>query len=146
MNRSESLMTLAAPHMFLRFIGLSFLMPGVVSPLLPRAFAVPSAYGDFVAGILAIIATVALWKRASWAIAAVWVFDIWGAADLLFAFYEGAQVQLNPATLGAAFFIVTTTVPPLLVTHALVFLVLALTSIRLNSGQQSSGDLDTRAA
>lgn len=54
----------------------------------------------------------------------VWLFNIWGAADLLFAFYQGARVQLDPGALGAAFFIVTAIVPPLLVTHALIFLVL----------------------
>ena len=54
MNRHNSLVRLVAPHIFLRFIGLSFLVPGVVSSSLPAAFAVPAAYGDFVAGILAI--------------------------------------------------------------------------------------------
>jgi hypothetical protein len=48
MNRDEALIRLVAPHMFLRFIGLSFLVPGVVAPSLPAAFAVPAAYGDFV--------------------------------------------------------------------------------------------------
>jgi hypothetical protein len=110
--------------MFLRFIGLSFLVPGVVSPHLPVAFAVPAAYGDFVAGLLAIIATTALSKRASWAIPVVWLFNIWGAADLLFAFVQGARVQLDPGALGASFFIVTAIVPPLLVTHALIFQIL----------------------
>jgi hypothetical protein len=106
MNRNDALILLVAPHM-LRFIGLSFLLPGVVSPLLPAAFAVPAAYGDFIAGVLAIIATVALSRRANWAIVVVWIFNIWGAADLLFAFVQGALVQLDPGTLGAAFFIVT---------------------------------------
>jgi hypothetical protein len=124
MNRDDSLTRLVAPHMFLRFIGLSFLVPGVVSPHLPVAFAVPAAYGDFVAGLLAIIATTALSKRASWAIAVVWLFNIWGAADLLFAFVQGARVQLDPGALGASFFIVTAIVPPLLVTHALIFQIL----------------------
>ena len=124
MNQYDSLTRLVAPHMFLRFVGLSFLVPGVVfSP--PAAFAVPAAYGDFVAGILAIIATVALSRRATWAIVVVWLFNIWGAADLLFAFYQGARVQLDPGTLGAAYFIVTAIVPPLLVTHGLIFRVLA---------------------
>jgi hypothetical protein len=74
MNRDRALLVLVAPHMFLRFIGLSFLVPGVVSPLLPAAFA---AYGDLVAGILAIAATVALWRRTSAASALVWLFNIW---------------------------------------------------------------------
>ncbi len=55
-ERDQALLPLVAPHMFLRFIGLSFLVPGVVSPLLPAAFAVPAAYGDFVAGVLAVMA------------------------------------------------------------------------------------------
>jgi len=50
--RDRALVSLVAPHMFLRFLGLSFLVPGVVSPALPAAFAVPAAYGDFVAGDL----------------------------------------------------------------------------------------------
>lgn len=121
MDREEALVPLVAPHMFLRFIGLSFLVPGVVSPSLPAAFAVPAAYGDFVAGILAIIATVALSRRASWAIALVWLFNMWGAADLLFAVYQGLRVQMDPGALGAAFFIPTAIVPPLLITHGLIF-------------------------
>jgi hypothetical protein len=124
MDQAQALLPLVAPHMFLRFIGLSFLVPGVVSPSLPAAFAVPAAYGDFVAGILAIIATAALSKRVSWAIAAVWLFNIWGAVDLLFAFFQGPRAQIDPGALGAAFFIPTAIVPPLLVTHALIFLLL----------------------
>jgi hypothetical protein len=120
-HREEALAVLVAPHLFFRFIGLSFLIPGVVSETLPRAFAVPAAYGDLVAGILAIVAVIALAKRASWATAALWVFNTWGAADLLFALYQGPHVQLDPGTLGATFFIPTAIVPPLLVTHALIF-------------------------
>ncbi len=121
MNRDQALVVLVAPHMFLRFIGLSFLVPGVVAPSLPGAFAVPAAYGDFAAGILAIIATLALAKRAHWAISAVWLFNIWGAADLLFAIYQGPHLQIDPGALGAAFYIPTAIVPPLLVTHFLIF-------------------------
>lgn len=121
MNRDHALIALVAPHMFLRFIGLSFLVPGVVAPSLPAAFAVPAAYGDFVAGIGAIIAILGLAKRASWAISAVWLFNVWGAADLLFALYQGLRIQIDPGALGAAFFIPTAIVPPLLVTHFLIF-------------------------
>lgn len=121
MRRDQALLPLVAPHMFLRFIGLSFLVPGVVSPSLPAAFAVPAAYGDFVAGIVAVIATIGLAKHASWAIPAVWLFNVWGAADLLFALYQGPHVQIHPEALGAAFYIPTAIVPPLLVTHFLIF-------------------------
>jgi len=120
-KREEGLIWLVAPHMFLRFIGLSFLVPGVVSESLPKAWAVPAGYGDFVAGILAIFATVALARATTWATAAVWIFNVWGAGDLLFAFYQGAHVQLAPGSLGAGFYLVTAIVPLLLVSHALIF-------------------------
>jgi hypothetical protein len=104
--------------------GLSFLVPGVVSPSLPKAWALPAGYGDLVAGLLAVIATTALARMAAWAVVAAWVFNIWGAADLLLAFYQGARIRLQPGSLGAGFYIVTALVPPLLVSHALVFALL----------------------
>lgn len=118
---NRALTALVAPHMFLRFIGLSFLVPGVVSPLLPAGFAIPAAYGDFIAGILAIVATIALVNRAWWASGSVWLFNLWGAADLLFAFYQGSHVGLQAGMLGTGFYLVTALVPPLLVTHLLIF-------------------------
>lgn len=120
MRREEALKALVTPHMF-RFIGLSFLMPGVVSPAISPAFANPAAYGDLVAALLAIIAMSALSSRASWAIAMVWLLDIEGAADLLLAYYQGViGIGLGPGDLGAAFYVPTVIVPPLLVTHALI--------------------------
>src|SRR5262249_39221750 len=132
---NDALASLVAPHMF-RFIGLSFLVSGVVSSELPAAFAVPAAYGDLVACVLAIIATIGLSKRASWANVAVWVFNVWGSADLLFPFYQGARTQLDPGALGATFFIVTAIVPPLLVTHALIFQVAVGRSRAVSAGQE----------
>lgn len=58
----------------------------------------------------------------AWGIAAAWVFNVVGSGDLLYAFYKGARVRLDPGSLGAAFYIVTVVVPLLLVTHALVFI------------------------
>ena len=123
-NTERALVWLVAPHLFFRFIGSSFLVPGVVSGALPKEWSVPAAYGDWIAGILAIIATLAMVERVAWAIPAVWVFNVWGAADLLFAFYKGARIRLDPGSLGAAFYIVTAIVPPLLVSHILIFVLL----------------------
>jgi hypothetical protein len=119
--RFDAIMALAAPHMF-RFVGLAFLMPGVVSPSMSPDFAIPAAYGDLAASILAIIAVFGLARRASWAIPVVWLLNVEGTADLLFAYYQGTVgVRLPPGSLGAAFYIPTMIVPPLLVTHILIF-------------------------
>ena len=55
------------------------------------------------------------------AVGLVWVFNVWGAADLLYAFYHGLSMGIDTAAYGAAFFIQTAVVPPLLVTHGLIF-------------------------
>jgi hypothetical protein len=103
-----------------RFIGLAFLVPGVVSPNLPDAFARPAAYGDLIAAVLTLLALAALRSRLG--ITLVWVFNLWGSADLLYAFYQGLIVaRIKPGELGAAYFIPTAAVPLLLITHGLVF-------------------------
>jgi len=121
MNREEALLPLVAPHMF-RFVGLSFLVPGVVPTSLSTDFARPAAYGDLAAALLAVIAVLALSARASWALPIVWIFNLWGTIDLLYAIYQGQiGVRIDPGSLGAAFYIPTVVVPPLLVTHGLIF-------------------------
>jgi hypothetical protein len=120
-SRENALIALIVPHAF-RYVGLSFLVPGVVSPSLEQAFALPAAYGDFGASILALIAIFALGARSHWAIPLVWLFNIWGFADLWLAMYRGTiGVGIMPGSLGAAFFIPTIIVPPLLITHGLIF-------------------------
>jgi hypothetical protein len=121
MPREDALTALVVPHTF-RFIGLSFLVPGVVAPSLPAAFAAPAGYGDLGATLLACAAVAALATRAAVALPAVWVFNLWGTIDLIAAIYQGQiGVHIGPGSLGAAFFIPTVIVPPLLVTHALIF-------------------------
>ncbi len=121
LERDDALLPLVVTHTF-RFIGLSFLVPGFVSPSLPYAIAAPAAYGDPFAAILAIVATLALSRHMSFAALLVWLFNIWGTADLLFAYFQGLfGVQLDPRLLGAAFYIPTTLVPPLLTMHVLIF-------------------------
>ena len=121
MRGTDAFIPFVIPHTF-RFLGLSFLIPGVVSPSLSPAFAVPAAYGDLVAALLADVATLALAARRSWAIPIVWVSNLWGTADVLRAVYEGQiGVGIDPGSLGAAFFIPTVVVPLLLVMHGLIF-------------------------
>jgi hypothetical protein len=103
--RARALRLLLLLHSF-RFIGLAFLVPGVVSPNLPDDFARPAAYGDLVAAVLALVALAGL--RSKLGIGLVWVFNLWGSADLLYAFYQGLiGVGIKPGQLGAAFFIPT---------------------------------------
>jgi len=120
-QRAEALRPLLILHSF-RFIGLAFLVPGVVSPDLPSAFAHSAAYGDIIAAILALLSLLLLPSAAGVGIA--WIFNLWGSADLLNAFYQANHSGLLAGQLGAAFFVPTLIVPLLLITHGLAFRIL----------------------
>jgi hypothetical protein len=121
--RTRSLRPLLMLHSF-RFIGLAFLIPGVVMPDLPIVFARPAAYGDFIAAILALLSLALLHTNIG--VVFVWLFNLWGTGDLLYAFYEGNRVNLEPGQLGSTYFIIIVLVPLLLITHGLVFRILLM--------------------
>jgi hypothetical protein len=120
-GRAEALQPLLILHSF-RFIGLAFLVPGVVSPDLPPAFAHSAAYGDIVAAILALAALLTLPHGAG--VAFAWICNLWGSVDLLNAFYQANDAGLLAGQLGAAYFIPTFVVPLLLIAHGLAFRIL----------------------
>jgi len=124
----ESVRPILLLHAF-RFLGLAFVVPGVVSSQLPAAFARPVAYGDFITAILALLALAALGTRAG--TVATWVFNIFGTADLLFGFYQGAVISVpdTPGLLGAGYFILFAYVPLLFITHGLAFRILLRTKV-----------------
>jgi hypothetical protein len=119
--KAEALRPLLILHSF-RFIGLAFLVPGVVSPDLPSAFAHSAAYGDIVAATLALLSLASLPRGAG--VVTAWIFNLWGSADLLNAFYQANDAGLVPGQLGVTYFIPTLVVPLLLITHGLAFRVL----------------------
>jgi hypothetical protein len=122
-SRAEALRPLLLLHAF-RFIGLAFLVPGVVSPDLPEGFARPAAYGDLATSLLALLAIATVRSRIGTII--VWVFNSVGSVDLLNAFYQADRlgVGITPGLQGAAYFIPTVLVPLLIVTHVIVFRIL----------------------
>lgn len=118
--RADAVRPILVLHAF-RFVGLAFIVPGVVSPELPAAFARPAAYGDLLTAILALLALATVRSRLG--IVLVWVFNIVGSVDLLYALYRGDRTGVGdaPGLQGAAYFISTVLVPLLLITHGLVF-------------------------
>lgn len=119
--RAEALRPVLLLNAF-RYLGLATLVPGVVSPDLPSAFAQPEAYGDLVAATLAVLSLLLLPRGAG--VVSAWIFNIWGFADLLNAFYQAFNAGLVPGQLGATYWIPTFFVPLLLIAHALVIRIL----------------------
>ncbi len=118
MDRAEAQRAIAALHSF-RFFGLVFILPGIVGPSLPAKFAVFAAYGDFAAGVLAILALLSFRVRPLfWSF--VVAFNVAGAADILVDYYHATQVGLPvmAGQLGSTYAIAVIYVPFLMITHA----------------------------
>lgn len=113
---NDALFWLTVPHAF-RHIGMVFLVPGLLIQALPDSFAIPAAYGDLAAGLLAFLSLFALHYKWGGALVLLWIFNIVGTVDLLNAL---RHIDVTPY-FGAAWYIPTFLVPLLLVTHFMIF-------------------------
>jgi len=124
LERPEAHRVIAMLHSF-RFFGLVFLVPGVVGANLPASFAVPTAYGDFATGVLALFALLTFRVRpAFWSF--VIAFNLVGTIDLILAYAHAirAGVPAHAGELGAMYPIPILYVPLLMITHFLAFYLL----------------------
>ena len=113
---NQALFWLTLPHAF-RYMGMVFLVPGIASRPLPEEFAISAGYGDLSSALLALAALIALRSGRAGALALVWVFNVVGTVDLLYAL---SHADVAP-DLGAAWYLPTFFVPLLLVTHLMIF-------------------------
>jgi hypothetical protein len=121
MGRFEAHRVIATVHSF-RFVGLVFLLPGVVGPNLPAGFATFAAYGDFATGLLALLALLtARIRPLFWSF--VVAFNLVGAMDIIVDYYHANQVNLPALAgqLGATYAIPIIYVPILMITHIVAF-------------------------
>ena len=106
-----------------RYIGLGFLVPGVVSPDLNPLFAQAAAYGDLAAACLALIALCLVRLELPGAVAALWIFNIEGFLDFLDALGLGLT-SIKPEQLQGVYYIPTLVVPLLMVSEIVLFVLL----------------------
>jgi len=130
MELVEAQRVIATLHSF-RFFGLVFIVPGVVGANLPTGFATFAAYGDFVTGLLAMLALLTIRVRSLfWPF--VVAFNIVGAVDIIIDYYHGNQLGLAALAgeLGATYAIPIIYVPALMITHVAAFYLLARPQLR----------------
>jgi hypothetical protein len=118
MPARDALMILIFPHVF-RYLGLSFLIHGVTTAPMDHRFSFPTAYGDLLTAVLALISIAALKVNARVAIPLVWIFSVVGIVDFLNAFARGLTFAA-PGDFGATYYIPMVVVPPLMVGHFLI--------------------------
>ena len=118
MDRVEAQRAIATLHSF-RFFGLVFIVPGVVGPNLPAAFATFAAYGDFATGLLALLALLTVRIRPLFWLFVV-AFNVVGTVDILVDYYHATEANLPAMAgeLGAMYAIPILYVPLLMITHA----------------------------
>src|SRR5215469_15283650 len=112
---------IATLHSF-RFFGLVFILPGIVGPALPAAFATFAAYGDFATGVLAMLALLtARIRPLFWSF--VVAFNLVGATDIIVDYYHAIQSGLPAMAgqLGNTYAIAIIYVPLLMITHLAAF-------------------------
>ncbi len=125
---------IATLHSF-RFFGLVFILPGVIGPNLPAGFGPFAAYGDFTTGVLAMLALATVRIRpVFWTF--VIAFNVVGAVDILFDYYQGIQFNLPALSgqLAATYWIPILYVPLLMITHVAAFYLLARPQVRQTVG------------
>ena len=117
MERFAAQRAIATLHSF-RFFGLVFILPGVVGPSLPASFTVFAAYGDFVTGLLALLALLtARIRPLFWTF--VVAFNVAGITDIIVDYYHATLANLPAIAgqLGATYAIPIIYVPLLMITH-----------------------------
>lgn len=118
--REAALQPLVWVHVF-RVIGGTVLAPGAVGAGVPLLFAKEIGYGDMITGFLALVALVALRTRSPGAIPLVWLVVVVGLLDTVNAIIQSLRYNVFVHALGVNWVIVTSYVPALLVSSALIF-------------------------
>jgi hypothetical protein len=126
----DALALCIAPQMF-RVLGVGLLVPHL-SPDLPHSFALPTAIGDSLTAVLAMIAVVCLARRSPAARRVAWACTIVGAADLVVALPHAASIGAA-RYLTAQWYVPALVVPLMIVSHVVAIRLLLL------SPQRSSG-------
>ena len=98
-----------------------FLMPGLVSPELPKSFAIPTAYGDLTAALLALVALACVRYENRAAAAMLWLFNIVGLLDLIYANISTFKDHVDPTYLGVSYYLAAINVPAMVVVHIIIF-------------------------
>ena len=124
MDSAAAIRAIAALHSF-RFFGLAFVFHGLVGAGVPSGFAVPAAWGDLAAGVLAMGALATFRSRPLFWLFAV-AFNAVGATDLMIDYYHAVRLGLPEVSgeLGSMYAIPMLYVPILMITHGAAFLLM----------------------
>ena len=121
LEQNEQLVVWLSPQLF-RVLGLGLLVENL-APSLPLSFALPTAIGDCLTALLALISIIALRQRWAWARKLAWVCNILGSLDLAIALPHAAVIGAVKF-LTVQWYVPAMVVPLMIVSHFMAFRVL----------------------
>jgi hypothetical protein len=121
--REEALIVLLWPHTS-RFLNLAAATVQQVDSRIPRAWTLEIAWGDFIAAVFALVAIVALRRRAAIAVPLTWWATIFGLADFANSLGQGTYLGVLDLPMRAVWYIAAGVVPLLITAHVLAIGVL----------------------
>lgn len=124
--REDALVPLLWVQVF-RYAPLTLYAPGQVDPRIPADVAATVGLGDLGAGLVALVALLAVKRRIRGAIALVWVFTAVGIGDLVFATIKAVGAQMYAFAMGWNWYILNFYVPMLIVGHVMIVRLLTRT-------------------
>ena len=119
----DALTALSFVHVF-RFLGASYMHPGLSGLRPASSWALLTGYGDLTVSVLAVAAIVNMRIKAPWCIALVWVLNIVGFVDTVAAQSTAMLLHLWTSLTGVGWLISITVVPGLLIAHILMTILL----------------------
>ena len=108
-----------------RYVGMTLLVTYMVDQKLPGEYVSSAAYGDLLEAALAFASICALRSKWHLAIPLVWVTNIWGFGDLLNGVRSVIQSSVPSFNLATIWYIYTFYAPLVIVSHVMIFVVLA---------------------
>jgi hypothetical protein len=107
-----------------RYLPLSLFMPGQVSADFPPYLKEIIAHGDFLSGILALIALILLKSKKRSAVTFTWLFSVVSIIDIVVVLILAMNEKVYLLSLGANYFTVSVYVPMLIVIQVLILKIL----------------------
>lgn len=127
-------------HAF-RYLGLTLLVPGQMDPSLPMDGLRVMAWGDYVSGVAALLAAIAIHHRWPIATAMVGLFMLVGFGDFIVVGYTAANIGVFLADMGTMWFVNVIYAPLLLLSQIYIAYRLVL---HLTGGGPSSAATNAR--
>ena len=108
-----------------RYLPLSLFMPGQVSTDFPPYLKEIVAHGDFLSGILALIALILLKSNKKSAVGFTWLFSVVSIIDMVVVLTLAMSEKVYQLPLGANYFTVSVYVPMLIVIQVAILKILS---------------------